>query len=282
MASITFRRPTTYPVHPKGWVRPPGNVDFVVTQDYDDPDGYVGGQHRAVDLGNGRCNDLVVAMAPGIAYRVRDDATAAGATTDALGIAVDHGYGVTTEYWHLSSYAVANGTRVQAGTIVGRHGSTGLSSGCHIHVEAKRNGVRFDPEPLIFGGSVTIGGAPVKLPPGLQAVMRGTVAAGVRLRLSPWNIDGAIVTATEETIQVFGKDVAGQKYTLGGVTGNLYAWIGRGGYAYFVAKPLVTKLRLGAGTEVDGGVASAATMDAISKLAASAKADVDGIVKLAG
>jgi murein DD-endopeptidase MepM/ murein hydrolase activator NlpD len=58
-------------------------------------------------------------------------------------IIVDHGGGVTTHYAHLSSFAVAVGTKVGRGTIVGRAGSTGRSTSPHLHYE-----VRVDDNPV--------------------------------------------------------------------------------------------------------------------------------------
>lgn len=282
MTTITFRRPTVLPVHPRGWTRPPGNIDFVVTQEYDDPDAYYGGdrKHRATDLGNFRCGDAVVSMASGTAYLVQD---AAGA----LGVVVDHGYGVTSEYWHLGGRSVANRQRVLAGTIIGKHGATGLNiGGCHLHVEVKRNGVRIDPEPLMYGGSITVitEGDRVKLPPAIQAVIRGTVKPGTRLRVSPWTADHAVTFDVDTTIQVFGTEVRGQEYTLGGVPGNTYAWVGHAGFAYYVAEPLVLNLRLAgdaSGIGGGGGVASPATMQAIANLANAIEADARKVKELA-
>jgi murein DD-endopeptidase MepM/ murein hydrolase activator NlpD len=58
-------------------------------------------------------------------------------------VIVDHGGGVTTHYAHLSSFAVAVGTKVGRGTIVGRAGSTGRSTSPHLHYE-----VRIDDNPV--------------------------------------------------------------------------------------------------------------------------------------
>jgi len=145
---ITFRRPTTKPVHPANWQRPAGNTDFRVTQDYDSLDGYYQGTpHRAVDLGNFRCGDDVVAMAAGTLRRTSDSA-------GALGAIIEHGGGISTEYWHLDGYVLPASGKIASGQKFGVVGDTGLGGVCHLHVEAKRDGVRFDPEPLIFGGSV--------------------------------------------------------------------------------------------------------------------------------
>ncbi|HJQ71752.1 MAG TPA: M23 family metallopeptidase [Blastocatellia bacterium] len=54
-------------------------------------------------------------------------------------IVINHGGGVTTHYAHLSSYAVAVGTRVERGTVIGYAGSTGRATSPHLHYEVRIN-----------------------------------------------------------------------------------------------------------------------------------------------
>lgn len=58
-------------------------------------------------------------------------------------VEVDHGNGITTRYGHMSAILVAEGQWVEAGAVVGRLGSTGRSTGAHLHYE-----VRIDDEPV--------------------------------------------------------------------------------------------------------------------------------------
>ena len=60
-------------------------------------------------------------------------------------IVIDHGGGMATLYAHQSSFAVAEGTVVDAGQVIGYVGSTGASTGPHLHFEIRRNGVPEDP-----------------------------------------------------------------------------------------------------------------------------------------
>ncbi len=60
-------------------------------------------------------------------------------------VVLDHGNGVFTGYWHMSELAVRQGERVEAGQLLGRVGSTGLSTGAHLHWELRVNGVPVDP-----------------------------------------------------------------------------------------------------------------------------------------
>lgn len=58
---------------------------------------------------------------------------------------VSHGNGKETIYAHLSSVAVSVGQSVSAGQIVGYVGSTGHSTGAHLHFECRYNGMRYNP-----------------------------------------------------------------------------------------------------------------------------------------
>jgi murein DD-endopeptidase MepM/ murein hydrolase activator NlpD len=60
-------------------------------------------------------------------------------------VIVDHGQGVTTYYAHLRRIDVALGERVEVGDCVGRVGSTGNSSGPHLHFEVRVRNAALDP-----------------------------------------------------------------------------------------------------------------------------------------
>lgn len=60
-------------------------------------------------------------------------------------VRVAHVNGVATSYSHLSGMAVAPGTRVRRGDVIGFVGSTGLSTGPHLHFEVRRHGRPVDP-----------------------------------------------------------------------------------------------------------------------------------------
>jgi murein DD-endopeptidase MepM/ murein hydrolase activator NlpD len=60
-------------------------------------------------------------------------------------VSIAHGYGLRTMYAHLSAFAVRRGQRVATGTLVGRVGSTGLSTGPHLHFEMRLRGAAIDP-----------------------------------------------------------------------------------------------------------------------------------------
>ena len=60
-------------------------------------------------------------------------------------IRIGHGNGVQTWYAHLSSFRVRRGSRVNAGTVIGAVGSSGFSTGPHLHFEVRLRGAALDP-----------------------------------------------------------------------------------------------------------------------------------------
>ncbi|MGI5972050.1 MAG: M23 family metallopeptidase, partial [Oscillospiraceae bacterium] len=60
-------------------------------------------------------------------------------------VVISHGNGLTTLYGHMSSYAVSNGQNVSKGDVIGYVGSTGRSTGPHLHFEVRQSGQYIDP-----------------------------------------------------------------------------------------------------------------------------------------
>ena len=67
-------------------------------------------------------------------------------------VEIDHGNGLTTRYAHMSKLRVKKGQTVETGDVVGEVGSSGRSTGPHLHYEVRRNGDAIDPLRFLKAG----------------------------------------------------------------------------------------------------------------------------------
>jgi murein DD-endopeptidase MepM/ murein hydrolase activator NlpD len=105
-----------------------------------------------------------LALHPGVdlveAYGDEIHAAAAGRITHAgpmggygIMVEIDHGNGLSTRYAHMSEALVAEGQDVVQGAILGRIGSTGRSTGPHLHYEVRVDGEPVDPDRYLRAGA---------------------------------------------------------------------------------------------------------------------------------
>jgi murein DD-endopeptidase MepM/ murein hydrolase activator NlpD len=88
-------------------------------------------------------------------YAAADGLVVLAAATNGYGQAVylAHGFGISTRYGHLSEIDVNPGQRVHRGDLIGRVGSTGRSTGSHLHYEVRLDGAPVNPLAYILEGS---------------------------------------------------------------------------------------------------------------------------------
>ena len=67
-----------------------------------------------------------------------------------LCVEINHGFGYKTIYGHLSKIEVKEGQRVKRGFEIAESGTSGLSTGPHLHYEVEHNGVKLNPEDFFF------------------------------------------------------------------------------------------------------------------------------------
>ena len=68
-------------------------------------------------------------------------------------VVIDHGLGITTRYAHLKTMFVSVGDQVGIGQVIGLQGSTGRTTGAHLHYEVRINGTPHNPEKFIKLGN---------------------------------------------------------------------------------------------------------------------------------
>lgn len=123
-----------------GWTTPAAGPMTSTFGLRDDPTGGGAQMHAGVDLAPG-CDSPVLAAAAGVVVR------AGAASGYGNLVVVDHGRGIVTRYAHMEDedLLVVVGQRVAGGQQVARVGSTGDSTGCHLHFEVLVDGVPTDP-----------------------------------------------------------------------------------------------------------------------------------------
>ncbi|MFC1649625.1 peptidoglycan DD-metalloendopeptidase family protein [Patescibacteria group bacterium] len=96
--------------------------------------------HKGVDIANKGAPDILAADAGTVVVAGWPDGYGYGNR-----VMIDHGNGYRTLYAHLSSVFVQPGQTVNRGSVIGRMGSTGRSTGTHLHFEVISNGAYLNP-----------------------------------------------------------------------------------------------------------------------------------------
>lgn len=127
-------------------------------------------------------------------------------------VIVDHGNGLVSLYGHMSQIGTSVGSTVSAGQTIGYVGSTGNSTGPHLHFEMRQDGTKIDPYPYLQGASIS----------------GNTLASALQNALT---LRGQGISA--ETINAMGSNITLGTSSLGtvntgaytGVSGTLVDWI---------------------------------------------------------
>lgn len=107
---------------------------------------WYGGSHRGVDI-TGALGTPIYATAAGTVQKAGYERAGAG-TNYGYSIILNHGNGYTSIYAHCSSLVVTNGQYVKQGQLLGYMGSTGRSTGVHLHFEIRYNGQYLRPQDI--------------------------------------------------------------------------------------------------------------------------------------
>jgi murein DD-endopeptidase MepM/ murein hydrolase activator NlpD len=98
--------------------------------------------HQGLDISTDKGNPV---------YATADGTVQSAARAGEYGnlIVLTHAFGLSTRYGHLSRFNVAPGQKVMRGDVIGYVGSTGRSTGAHLHYEIVANGKLINPLPLL-------------------------------------------------------------------------------------------------------------------------------------
>ncbi|MGZ4320330.1 MAG: M23 family metallopeptidase, partial [Gaiellaceae bacterium] len=117
----------------------PGGLQWPVQGPVTSPFGWRWGRmHEGIDIAVGSGTPVHAAAAGTVIYAGWEEGYGNF-------VVIDHGGGIATAYGHNTSVAVAVGQQVQQGQVIAYSGSTGHSTGPHVHFEVRVNGNPVDP-----------------------------------------------------------------------------------------------------------------------------------------
>jgi hypothetical protein len=153
IAATTQVSPPTPPANPAS-----SNFDFnseaswpihgVITTDFGVPHWPYQPTHTGLDISDGRPAGTtpIKSFKPGRVVEVVHSNVSLGNH-----VVVDHGGGITSVYGHMAFTSVQVGQQVDKSTTLGYEGSTGASTGTHLHFEIRLNGQPMDPRKYVSG-----------------------------------------------------------------------------------------------------------------------------------
>ncbi len=149
---------------------------------------YIKGYHTGIDIGGVAEGTDIFSPCDGVV-------SIAGLNRGyGLCVVIERGGGQSVLFGHLSRLDVEVGQQVHAGDGLGGVGTTGVSTGVHLHYEYRLNDVDIDPAPFLVPA----------IPEGLPGI-KATVKEALNLRSGPSKNDPIILTAGAGTPVVIGK-----------------------------------------------------------------------------
>lgn len=134
--------------NPSSNAKPQWPIHGVITTLFGTPHAPFQPIHTGMDISDGRAPGTtpIKPFKPGKVVQVIHSGIGLGNH-----VVVDHGSGVTSVYAHLNSISVREGQKVGGKTVLGFEGSTGASTGSHLHFEIRVHGQAADPLKFISG-----------------------------------------------------------------------------------------------------------------------------------
>jgi|GEM_PF-890671 len=139
---------TAQTANPAKPIKPQWPLHGVITTLFGVPELPFQAVHTGIDISDGRAPGLtpVHPFRPGKVISIIHSSFGLGNH-----VIIDHGSGVTSVYGHLDSISVHQGQKVDGHTLVGYEGTTGASTGTHLHFEIRIKGQAVDPHRFIPG-----------------------------------------------------------------------------------------------------------------------------------
>lgn len=115
-----------------------------ITSRYGSNDSVRDHTHSGLDIAAPKGTPIKAAAAGTVTY--------SGNANDGYGyyVVISHGNGVQTMYAHCSKLLVKKGQKVSQGELIAKVGSTGNSTGNHLHFEVRKNGITYDPQHYVY------------------------------------------------------------------------------------------------------------------------------------
>ena len=119
-------------------------ISGVITSRFGSNDSVRSHSHSGLDISAPRGTPIKAAAAGTVTF--------SGNAGDGYGyyVVIAHGNGVQTVYAHCSQVIAKKGQQVSQGEVIAKVGTTGRSTGNHLHLEVRVNGVRYDPQNYVY------------------------------------------------------------------------------------------------------------------------------------